>query len=209
MASNLDLSLPSYFPGDLSCFGDKNWDLAAFVLYTLVGLPQNKLDALVAFLNEEERKSQEYDPDGSYLVRVPPVYNFAGKSLKDILYAHVQMDKEITPSSGGLSTGDLGWYPSAFIVVTNVEWEKYGLLFVYADDTGLYVSDSDENGQVKINPDMIPIDQFFFKPIDTEDVFTILFNIRSGDMCCAETKRQYAIPWEEDQRADAKGGLAE
>ncbi|RJE20418.1 hypothetical protein PHISCL_07250 [Aspergillus sclerotialis] len=156
-------------------------------------------------------KIQDYDPDGTYLVRVPSVYNFAGKSLKDIHYAYIQMDKEITPRPGGdrSATGDLGWYPSAFIVVTNVEWEKYGLLFVYADDTGLYGSDSDENGQVKTNPDMtkqgIPMDQFFFKPRDTEYVSTILSSIRSGDMSCAETKQQDAIPWEEDQRPMVRG----
>ncbi|RJE18463.1 hypothetical protein PHISCL_09207 [Aspergillus sclerotialis] len=212
MASNLDLSLPSHFPY-ISDFDHLDSTNSSFALYTLVELPQKKLHDLVTFLNEEMMKENDYDPDAPYLVRVPSVYNFAGKSLKDIVYIHIQMDKEIIPNSGGDCTGDLGWYPSAFIVVTNVEWEKYGLLFVYADKTGLYEFDSDENGEIKTNTVIaqqgLPMDQFFFKPRDPEYVFTILFNILSTDMSCAETKEQHAIPWEEDQRPDARGGVIE
>ena len=126
MTSNLDLSLPSHFPADLRCFDDKSSDIAAFPLYTLMELPQNKLDALLKFLNEGNRESMDYDPEGDELVRTPPEYNFAGKSLKDVLHAHtILMHKNIIPNHcvrlPGSCIADLSWYPYAFIVVTSTE----------------------------------------------------------------------------------------
>lgn len=58
------------------------------------------------------------------------------------------------------------------MVVTTIEWGKDGLLFVDAD---------------YFQPEL-PMDQFFFKPKDTEDVFTILFDIRSTDTDLGETR---------------------
>lgn len=53
---------------------------------------------------------------------------------------------------------------------------------MYADDCKLWADDP---------PPEIPMDQFFFKPKDVEDAFTMLFSVRSGDMASVETHTQY------------------
>lgn len=111
MASALDLSLPSHFPIDISCFDAKPWDNATFALYTVVELPQDKLDALFNFLNERMKEGQDYDPDGDDLVGIPPVYNFAGKSFKDVVHAYtILINRDIIPKPGirGVANGGLG-----------------------------------------------------------------------------------------------------
>lgn len=145
------------------------------------GILSDKLGAITICLNEGIMEAQDYDPDPFYLVRIPHVYNFAGKPLKDIVHAHSQIDKEITPSHHGLDTGHLNWYPPAFIVVPTTEGGKHGLLFVYTDKT---------------QPEL-PADYFFFKLKDTGNAFTMLCNVRSMVMTCEKTKVQYAISWSE------------
>ncbi|KAG0158837.1 hypothetical protein PDIDSM_6357 [Penicillium digitatum] len=71
--------------------------------------------------------------EGPPLVRLAPSNNFAGKTLKDIVTAHIQLDKEEIPRDDAGASGDLSWYPSAFLAVTSNGWKKHGIIFARAD----------------------------------------------------------------------------
>ncbi|KAF7593670.1 hypothetical protein BBP40_011079 [Aspergillus hancockii] len=111
----LDLSLPPTCL-TLCAYGDYNWDDASFAVYKLIDLSPEDLNELLSTLNKEWL---EINP--TPLVRTPQTHNLAGKTLKDIVQAHGDLDKEITPVSGGQAKRVVGWYPEAFIVVTTRE----------------------------------------------------------------------------------------
>lgn len=174
MDLNLDLSIPSYSP-ELGDFGNKNLDSATFASYTLIDLSASELESIASLLDKEWMGKQ--DNEGPHLVRLAPSNNFAGKSLNDIVTTHIQMDKEETPRDDAGATGDLSWYPSAFLAVTSNEWKKHGILFVYAD--------TEQMG--------FPMDKFFFLP---KDGHMMLSSIISGDEECARSKEEFAISHE-------------
>ncbi|CRL27197.1 unnamed protein product [Penicillium camemberti] len=87
------------------------------------------------------------------------------------------MDKEETPRDDAGATGDLSWYPSAFLAVTSKEWKKHGILFVYAD--------TEQMG--------FPMDKFFFLP---KDGHMMLSSIIFGDEECARSKEEFTISHE-------------
>ncbi|KAF4762104.1 hypothetical protein N7455_002917 [Penicillium solitum] len=174
MDLNLDLSLPSYSP-ELGDFGNKNLDSATFALYTLVDLPASELESIASLLDKEWMEKQ--GNEGPHLVCLAPSNNFAGKSLNDIVTTHIQIDKDETLCDDAGATGDLGWYPSAFLVVTSNEWKKHGILFVFAD--------TEQMG--------FPMDKFFFLP---KDGYMMLSSIIFGDEECARSKEQFAISHE-------------
>lgn len=78
------------------------------------------------------------------------------------------MDKEETLRDDAGATGDLSWYPSAFLAVTSYEWKKHGILFVYAD--------TEQMG--------FPMDEFFVP----KDGYMMLSSIIFGDEECARSK---------------------
>ncbi|KAJ5208242.1 hypothetical protein N7449_002621 [Penicillium cf. viridicatum] len=170
MDLNLDLSLPSYSP-ELGDFRNQNLDSA---LYTLVDLSTSELESIASLLDEWMRKQGN---EGPHLVRLAPSNHFVGKSLNDIVTTHIQMDKEETPRDDAGATGDLSWYPSAFLAVTSNEWKKHGILFVYAD--------TEQMG--------FPMDKFFFVP---KDGYMMLSSIIFGDEECARSKEEFAISHE-------------
>lgn len=72
--------------------------------------------------------------------------------------------------------GHLHWFSVAFIVVTSVDVEKDGLLFVYADPYDEVIK--------------CPLDQFFFK---VGDARRMLWDLREGYEACTAVKEEYAI----------------
>lgn len=175
MNSNPDLSLPSHSP-ELGDFGDKNLDSASFALYTPVDIPAGELESIVSLLDKEWMEKQ--GDEGPHLVRLAPSNNLAGKSLKDVVKTHIHMDKEETPRDDAGASGDLNWYPSAFLVVTSNEWKQHGILFVYADT----------------EQTNFPMDKFFFLP---KDGYNMLSSIIFGDEECARSKEKYATRYDE------------
>ncbi|PLN84998.1 hypothetical protein BDW42DRAFT_191089 [Aspergillus taichungensis] len=172
-----DLSLPPTCPA-LCQYGDYNWDDASFALYTLIDLSVEDLERVLSTLN---REWLEDNPNP--LVRTPETHNFAGKTLKDVVQAQVDLDKEVTPVSGGEAQGNLGWYPTAFIVVTTRDWADSGLLMVFMDDT-----DDDEGN--KEDPEVRQMDQFFFS---VDDAPLLLSSFSFGDLAFVDAKEQYAV----------------
>lgn len=172
-----DLTLPTDSP-ELGSYGDKNWDDASFALYTLVDIPTNELESIASLLDNEWMENQ--GNGGLHLVRLAPLNNgnLAGKNLADVVKAHIRMDKGEVPRCDAAASGDLSWYPSAFLVVASREWETDGLLFVYADTE---LADC-------------PMDKFFFCP---KDGYLMLSSIVFGEDC-ARSKEIYAIRYEYD-----------
>ncbi|KAB8231243.1 uncharacterized protein BDW43DRAFT_301902 [Aspergillus alliaceus] len=176
-AMTLDLSLPSTCPA-LCVYGDYSWDAASFALYTLIDLSPEDLERLLSILNKEWLENNP-----TPIVRTPKTHNLAGKRLKDAVQAQVDLDKEITPVSGGQAKGVMGWYPTAFIVVTTQDWADEGLLFVFMDDT-----DDDEGN--KEDPEVRRMDKFFF---EVDDAPLLLSSFSFGDLAFVDAKEQYGV----------------
>ncbi|RAK94419.1 amino acid permease [Aspergillus costaricaensis CBS 115574] len=166
MDAHLDLTLPSTCP-ELQQGSDANWDDASFALYSMIELSSEELDKLITALNRDWKR--EMTDEAMPLVRTPTVYDFSGKSLRDVVQAHVELDKEFTPRDDGGAEGDIHWYPTAFVVVTTREWEEKGLLLVYAD----------------VEEKECPMDKFFFH-IDNANI--LLSSLNFGDESPSSSK---------------------
>ncbi|KAE8154309.1 hypothetical protein BDV25DRAFT_136002 [Aspergillus avenaceus] len=173
----LDISLPHTCPA-LCVYGDYNWDGASFALYSLVDLPPENLERLLSILNKDW-----LEDNPTPIVRTPKTHNLARKTLKEVVQAQVDLDKEVTPTSGGEAKGTLGWYPTAFIVVTTRHWADQGLLFVFMDDT------DDDEGDKK-DPEERRMDKFFF---GVDDAPLLLSSFSFGDLAFVDAKEQYGI----------------
>ncbi|KAI1469390.1 uncharacterized protein F4812DRAFT_328069 [Daldinia caldariorum] len=127
--ASLDLTLPEAAP-ELIQFRKYAWSASAFYLYTLV--PGVDLDEVAVVLQGEWLE----DGDDMPILKVAkPEADFSGKTLADVVAAHVATDKGIKRDKkwrGRGSKGDVDVYPEAFVVVTKTDWkEDRGLLFVY------------------------------------------------------------------------------
>lgn len=120
-----------------------------------------------------------------HLVRLAPDHDFAGRSLRDVLEAHISLLKNhiqnvpqgtAVEPSGCYNDGDLYWFPTAFIVLTTEDFENTGPLLVYADSH----NESTE----------CPLDMFYFR---VENATSMLSSLRLGDSTCADAKEVYAI----------------
>ncbi|KAF2865811.1 hypothetical protein BDV95DRAFT_599500 [Massariosphaeria phaeospora] len=161
-----DLSLPPRAP-TLGHYNDCNWDDAAFALYTLLA---DKVPLLaVASALEKQWLSQGNE---THLVRpAAPVTAF--QTLRDVVQAHIALDKGKRARSDGGAAADLEWWPTAFVVVVREDWdvEPGGLLFVFADEERGYA-----------------MDRFFFK---VEDAYVMLSSLSFGDEEVARCKAVY------------------
>ncbi|GKZ21307.1 hypothetical protein AbraIFM66951_010094 [Aspergillus brasiliensis] len=160
MDAHLDLTLPPTCP-ELHQGSNANWDNASFALYSMVDLSSEDLDKLITALNQEWK--QDMTDEAMDLVRTPTVYDFQGKSLRDVVQAHVELDKELTPSDYGGVEGDIHWYPTAFVVVTAHEWKEKGVLLVYVD----------------VEEKECPLDKFFFH-VDVANVMLSSLSFGEG-----------------------------
>ncbi|PLB41068.1 uncharacterized protein BDW47DRAFT_74987 [Aspergillus candidus] len=173
-----DLSLPPTCP-PLGAFENYNMDDAAFALYTLVDLPPSSLSELTTLVNSEWITSPDVPP----LVLLPDRYNFTGQPLRAVLDAHVALDKDITPRDDNPDVeGNLHWFPSAFIVVTDVDWATRGLLFVYLDDR-------DDEGE-GLDAESRSLEKFFFR---AQDAYPFLGSVSYGDSTLCQAKEEHAI----------------
>jgi hypothetical protein len=103
-AITLDLSLPPTCPA-LCAYGDFNWDQASFALYTLIDLSPGDLNELLSVLDKEWLEDSPVP-----IVRTPRVHNLVGKTLRDVVQAHVDLNKKTNPVSGGQAKGVLNWH---------------------------------------------------------------------------------------------------
>lgn len=172
----MDLTLPPTYPG-LGVYGEYSWSNASFALYTLISTSESRMQEIATTLDTEWYRGQ--GNEGSHLVRVAPIHNFANKSLSDILEAHVKLDK-VAPGQGESQYGalDLEWYPTAFVVVTAENLDDKGLLLVYVDDE---VDEDDEVREYKT-------DKFFFKQ---KDANSLLSSLAYDDDTAARSKDIY------------------
>lgn len=163
-----DLSLPARTP-ELGQYGDSNWDDAAFALYTLIG-DRAPLPDVASALEEQWLKQG----NENHLVRPAEQQPTAElETLKDVVQAHVAMDKGKSERDDGGAAGDLRWWPTAFIVVVREDWRTApgGLLFVFADDE----RDCE-------------MDKFFFQ---VEDAYMMLSSLSFGDEDLVRSKEIY------------------
>lgn len=161
-----DLSLPTHAP-ELGQYGDYNWDDAAFAVYTVIG-DKIPLEDVASALEEQWLQQG----NENHLVRpAEPAAEF--KTLKDIVQAHIAMDKVESERKDGSAAGDLKWWPTAFIVIVREDWRTTpgGLLFVFAND--------DEDCEM---------DKFFFK---LEDAYMMLSSLSFGDEELVRSKEIY------------------
>jgi hypothetical protein len=133
----LDLSLPSRAP-ELGQYGDCNWDDAAFAVYTLLGDKVPLQDVASPLEKQWLGKGNKH-----YLARpAAPVVEL--KTLRDVVRAHIALDKGKRERSDGGAAGDLEWWPTAFIVICREDWREKvsGLLFVFVDEEREYEQDA-------------------------------------------------------------------
>ena len=163
--STPDLSLPTHAPELIYAATS---DTAKFALYWLVKLQHTQVEAIILALEKQWREMRQDmgidDPLDSLVGLATPTPDFTGKTLKDVVSAHIAMDKGWSPYGG------LGWLPTVFIVVTKEQWED-GLLLVYVN------WDEDET---------FPMDKCFFKPEDAGALMAILW----GEFSPEEVKNE-------------------
>jgi hypothetical protein len=162
-----DLSLP-HRASELGQYNDYNWDDAAFAVYTLLGA---EVPLEVASALEKQWLEQGNE---NHLVR-PVSSTLKLNILRDVVEAHIAMDKSVRERSDGGAKGDLEWWPTAFVVAVREDWRTKpgGLLFVFADE---------ENGY--------ELNKFFFS---IEDAFMMLSSFSFGDMDLAANKAAYGL----------------
>lgn len=81
------------------------------------------------------------------------------------------MDKEMAPRSDPSADGDLGWWPNAFIVVVDREWEETGFTVCVF---GLWWGELEGEGDACDEEVFF----FFFKP---KDAYIMLSSLVFGD----------------------------
>ena len=168
----LKKTLPKHAP-ELTEYDEFNWDDSSFALYSTIGLSVEELHPIASQL-EKEWVDQSLAPP--HLIRIPPQHEVGSGSLKNVVDAHIKLDKEIEWRDDGAAVGDLHWYPTAFVVITSRDWKREGALFAY-------VLEEDEDPDRKM-------DCFFFKP---EDAFMMLSSIHFGDESFDNSKDIYNI----------------
>lgn len=163
----LDLSLPSQAP-ELGQYDDCNWDDAAFAVYTLLGDKVPPQDVASALEKQWLEQGNE-----NHLVR-PAASTIELETLRDVVQAHIDLDKGKHERSDGGAVGDLEWWPTAFVVVVREDWRTKpgGLLFVFADEEKDY-----------------KMDKFFFK---VEDAYMMLSSLSFMDEELARSKTIYS-----------------
>ncbi|KAI1659581.1 hypothetical protein F4813DRAFT_387688 [Daldinia decipiens] len=188
-STSLDLTLPEAAPG-LTTYGKYSWGDAFFYLYNLV--PGVNLAEVAAGLQEVWYKEENVTP----IIKIArPEADFAGKTLSDVVAAHVAADKGIkldkVKSRGSKrrhreSMGNISVYPTAFVVVTKKDWKKDGgLLWVYVMD-----GKKGKGGK---------LDKFFFR---FEDAYLLLAGVLFVNCTLNEAKREYDIEARHDDDDD-------
>ncbi|KAI1409719.1 hypothetical protein F5Y13DRAFT_203130 [Hypoxylon sp. FL1857] len=178
MSPVTDLTLPAYAP-KLGKYADYHWNDAAFALYSLVDISEAQIGDVAS---ELEREWLEDEMETHLVLPAKPTASFAGKTLKDVVQAHVAMDMGIRKNKDRDSRGDLSWRPTSFMVIVKKEWKsRGGLLFVFVDD----------------EQERCPLDKFFLRP---EDAHLLLSSLVFGDEWLADVKDQYAA--DEDETED-------
>ena len=171
------LTLPPTFP-ELGKYRRYNWNLSSFAIYTLVETSKESLHD-IAFQLQGDWWGEEGN-GGHSLVRVAPDFDYQGRSLRDVIQAHISLlerDTQHVRSYAEFNDGDVDWFPTAFGVVTSkADMQERSPLFVYADPY-------DE-------PTRCPLDKFHFRVGDGR---SMLSSIRLGDTVCPDAKEMYAI----------------
>ncbi|KAI2464240.1 hypothetical protein F4781DRAFT_413699 [Annulohypoxylon bovei var. microspora] len=164
-APTLDLELPPFNPELTSPLRQADCTGASFAIYSMVDSMSTKRLTEIATIPQEEWES--YDMDTPLIKPGVPSANFGGRALRDVVAAHIAMDKELAPREGGASAA--GWWPHVFVVVTSEDIEDHGLLLVYGVGP---LSDPDEprdGGEEVEEPTM---GKFFFKSRSLCDILS-------------------------------------
>ncbi|KAI8966265.1 hypothetical protein F5Y11DRAFT_188541 [Daldinia sp. FL1419] len=171
---SLDLELPPFQPELTSVLHQANCAWASFAIYSMTNsVSEARLNEIASIPQEEW---EELSMDTKCVKPAVPTANFAGKTLKDVVAAHIAMDKELKPRQGGAP--EAGWWPHVFILVTSENIEDHGLLLVYGFEPSSSTEDEgdEEEAQAPAQPIM---GKFFFHP---KDMCNILGGIAlSGD----------------------------
>lgn len=166
-APGLDLELPPFQPGLTAVLSQADCAGASFAIYSMVeSVGETRLEEISAIPQEEW---EEVYMDTRCVKPAVPTANFAGKALRDIVAAHIAMDKELTPREGGSPAA--GWWPHVFVIVTSETIEDHGLLLVYAFEPLADPEEQDEEDEVAEEAPKPTMGKFFFKP---ESMFDIL-----------------------------------
>ncbi|KAI0122237.1 hypothetical protein F4814DRAFT_408034 [Daldinia grandis] len=181
-STSLDLTLPEAAP-ELTTYGKYYWGDAVFYLYNLV--PGVNLTEAAASLQKEWFEEDNETP----IIKIAqPEADFAGKTLSDVVAAHVAADKGIKlhKGKGRSSKGDISVYPKAFVVVTKKDWkEDGGLLWVYVMD-----GKKGKGGK---------LDKYFFK---FEDAYPLFSGVSFADYTLNDAKERFDIEAQNDDDDD-------
>ncbi|KAK6858433.1 hypothetical protein PG995_006132 [Apiospora arundinis] len=143
--SQLDLELPPVPPSLMSGLRHANFDFASFAIYNIA---DNVTDARLAEIaNIPQEQWEEAGMENQCVKPATPTANLAGKSLKDVIAAHIttaHQDITYAEDEEG-DVDDAGWRPYVFLVVTNHKIEDHGLLMVYIQNA--FADPADDNAE--------------------------------------------------------------
>lgn len=175
----MDVKLPPT-ASKLGIYNGFSWDLSSFAVYSLVKTSKESIDTIASQLTGKWWEEPGIGLNGGHpLVRAAPDYQFEGRSLRDVIQAHISLvekDAQQTSSYDDYTEGYLAWFPIAFIVITSYDIKKLDVLFVYVDPYAELAG--------------CPLDKFYFK---TEDADSMLSSLRLGHRTCADAKKTCAI----------------
>ncbi|KAI1413008.1 hypothetical protein F5Y13DRAFT_162265 [Hypoxylon sp. FL1857] len=183
---DLDLNLPHAEPRLVGILNDCDTQQSSIALYTMVpNMPASRLEEIAAI--PQQQWQTEYEQDTQLVRPAQPTPSFAGRTLQDIVDAHIAMDKQLQPVEDGAAIA--GWKPDAFIVVTNDDLEDHGLLFVYAQ-----MEDGDEDDDEEDKTAEGEMGKFFFRP---NDMFELLSGLMLGSYGYLDLEEKYNIDGED------------
>ncbi|KAI0169158.1 hypothetical protein GGR52DRAFT_574380 [Hypoxylon sp. FL1284] len=125
--AQLDLSLPQQAPELLKEYSQSiSVDSSSFAVYSMV--PGMAVAHMEQIANIAQEEYEDYEYPGQLARPAKPTFDFAGKSLKDIVAAHSAMDKGIKERDDGGKMDKYFFDPkSMFMALTDVLTGSHGM----------------------------------------------------------------------------------
>lgn len=120
MSTSPDLSLPSKCPAS-ERWHHEDHECDKIAIYTLVDLGDDGINDLLQVLRISGLGPVVDDPLDDF-PRLPPTYNFSGRSLRDVYDYHLTIDHK-----------ELLLFPTLMVVAHRPDYRKYGVLLVNLD----------------------------------------------------------------------------
>ncbi|KAK8091900.1 amino acid permease [Apiospora hydei] len=184
-----------------------NFDSATFAIYSLAENVTDERLADIAKIPQDQW--EEAGMDERCVKPARPTANLSGKSLKDVVAAHVTTAHQGITSADNGGSDEASWWPHVFMVVTDDKIEDHGLLLVYLknpfmpqptkktcggaggdDEDGAKKENCSEDNDVDKDEEKPEFAKFFFRP---QKMYNILAGISLRDEDIEQLQAEYDI----------------